>query len=63
MFQTFYTSYVIQRFREMQGLKNKFAAIFYGPSWQPGKPRLGLDEDKIKVSEYTKINKPPSCNY
>ncbi|CAH1996505.1 unnamed protein product [Acanthoscelides obtectus] len=29
--------------------RHKLAAIFYGPSWQPGKPRLGLEEDKVKV--------------
>lgn len=36
----------------MQGWKNKLAAIFYGPSWEPGKPRLGLDEDKVKVIKF-----------
>lgn len=49
MFQTFYTGYVVEKFKEMNEWKHKLAAIFYGPSWEPGKPRLGLDEDKIKV--------------
>lgn len=48
--QTFYTEYVIHRFNSMKGWKHKFASIFYGPSWEPGKPRLGNEEDKIRVS-------------
>nr|CAH7728478.1 unnamed protein product [Callosobruchus chinensis] len=47
--QTFYTEYVIERFNSMTTWSHKLAAIFYGPSWQPGKPRLGLEEDKVKV--------------
>lgn len=47
--QTFYTEYVIQKFNSVTGWRKKLAAIFYGPSWQPGKPRLGLEQDKIKV--------------
>lgn len=34
----------------MEGWLNKFKAIFWGPSWNPGRPRLGVEEDKIKVS-------------
>lgn len=48
--QTFYTMYVVQRVKEMKSWRHKLAAIFYGPSWQPGRPRLGAEEDKIKVS-------------
>ncbi|CAH1175633.1 unnamed protein product [Phaedon cochleariae] len=47
--QTFYTEYVIDKFKSMQSWRYKLAAVFYGPSWQPGKPRLGLEEDKIKI--------------
>lgn len=25
-------------------------ALFYGPSWIPGAPRLGREEDKVNVS-------------
>lgn len=39
-----------EKFQSMEGWRHKLAAIFYGPSWIPGKPRLGLDEDKVKVS-------------
>ncbi|XP_050312926.1 alkylglycerol monooxygenase-like isoform X2 [Anthonomus grandis grandis] len=62
--QTFYTKYVVQRFQAMKGWKNKLAAIFYGPSWQPGKPRLGLEEDKVKVTKREKydVKLPLWCN-
>uniref|UniRef100_A0AAR5PM64 Alkylglycerol monooxygenase n=1 Tax=Dendroctonus ponderosae TaxID=77166 RepID=A0AAR5PM64_DENPD len=62
--QTFYTKYVIQKFQAMSSWKHKLAAIFYGPSWQPGKPRLGLEEDKIKVVKREKYNVkiPLWCN-
>ncbi|XP_066141130.1 alkylglycerol monooxygenase-like [Euwallacea fornicatus] len=62
--QTFYTKYVIERFGAMEGYKNKLAAIFYGPSWQPGKPRLGLEEDKVKVTKRDKfdVQIPLWCN-
>ncbi|CAH1379824.1 unnamed protein product [Tenebrio molitor] len=62
--QTFYTFYVAQKFKQMSCWQHKFAAIFYGPSWQPGKPRLGLDEDKIKVIPREKydVQLPLWCN-
>lgn len=40
----------MQRFGSMKNWKHKLAAVFYGPSWEPGKPRLGLEEDKVRVS-------------
>lgn len=62
--QTFYTEYVIQKFNSMTTLSDKFAALFYGPSWQPGKPRLGLEEDKVKVTKREKydVQLPLWCN-
>lgn len=36
--------------KTLPGWKNKLKVIFYGPGWQPGKPRLGLYEDLPKVS-------------
>ncbi|EFA11751.1 alkylglycerol monooxygenase [Tribolium castaneum] len=62
--QTFYTAYVLQRFREMNCWRHKLAAIFYGPSWQPGRPRLGVDEDKFKVVPRQKydVKLPLWCN-
>ncbi|KAJ8921782.1 hypothetical protein NQ315_008408 [Exocentrus adspersus] len=62
--QTFYTRYVIQRFNSMKSWKHKLYAVFYGPSWEPGKPRLGLDEDKVKVVPREKydVKLPLWCN-
>lgn len=54
--QTFYTAYVFEKCKSMEGWKDKLAAIFWGPSWIPGRPRLGLDEDKIKVGPREKYN-------
>ena len=33
---------VYQKFRDVDGLGNKLSALFKGPGWEPGKPRLGL---------------------
>ncbi|KAI4459748.1 sterol desaturase-related protein [Holotrichia oblita] len=44
--QSFYTIYVFKKFQAMKNWKHKLAAVFYGPSWKPGKPRLGLDSEK-----------------
>lgn len=62
--QTFYTHYVIEKFLSMSTWSDRFASIFYGPSWQPGKPRLGLDEDKVKVVAREKydVKLPLWCN-
>ncbi|XP_017771537.1 PREDICTED: alkylglycerol monooxygenase-like [Nicrophorus vespilloides] len=62
--QTFYTAYVVERFRSMDCWSHRLAAIFYGPSWQPGKPRLGLEEDKINVvaREKYEVKLPLWCN-
>lgn len=34
----------------MKGWKNKIYAVIKGPSWLPGKPWTGADEDKPNVS-------------
>ncbi|KAJ8961403.1 hypothetical protein NQ318_014648 [Aromia moschata] len=62
--QTFYTEYVIERFSSMKGWRHKLAAIFYGPSWQPGAPRLGTEEDKVKVTsrQIYDVKLPSWCN-
>ncbi|XP_060525578.1 alkylglycerol monooxygenase-like isoform X2 [Cylas formicarius] len=62
--QTFYSGYVYQRFRAMATWKHKLAAVFYGPSWEPGKPRLGLEQDKVKVLKRDKydVKLPGWCN-
>lgn len=62
--QTFYSKYVIQKFKDMKGWKHKLAAVFYGPSWRPGRPRLGVEEDKVKVVKREKfdVKLPTLCN-
>lgn len=48
-YQTFYTAYVLRRVHAVNNWGDKLRTIFYGPSWLPGRPRLGLEEDKIEV--------------
>ncbi|KAJ3641203.1 hypothetical protein Zmor_027718 [Zophobas morio] len=62
--QTFYTLHVAEKFKQMTSWQDKLAAIFYGPSWEPGKPRLGLEQDKIKVvaREKYEVKLPLWCN-
>ncbi|XP_048760144.2 alkylglycerol monooxygenase-like [Ostrea edulis] len=36
-----YLKYMIERFGEMKGWKNKLRVVFCGPGWAPGKPRTG----------------------
>ncbi|KAF2901776.1 hypothetical protein ILUMI_04410 [Ignelater luminosus] len=63
--QTFYTVYVVEKCKSMKTWKDKLAAIFYGPSWQPGRPRLGAEKDKIKVMprKIYDIKLPFWCNF
>lgn len=49
-FQSFYSNYVVEKFRKMDTWGNKLKAIFWGPSWEPGTPRLGDEDMKIDVS-------------
>ncbi|XP_044734945.1 alkylglycerol monooxygenase-like [Chrysoperla carnea] len=62
--QYFYTQYVFEKAQSMENWKHKLAAIFWGPSWEPGKPRLGCDADKIDVTSRTKydVKIPQWCN-
>ncbi|XP_059056684.1 alkylglycerol monooxygenase-like isoform X2 [Achroia grisella] len=62
--QSFYTAYVIKRFQSMTTTGNKLKALFWGPSWQPGSPRLGNEEDKIDVQfrEKFDVHLPAWCN-
>ena len=43
------------RFWSTGGFMNKFYVIFYGPGWEPGKPRTGLIEDipDVSLRKYT----------
>ncbi|XP_078317523.1 alkylglycerol monooxygenase-like isoform X1 [Crassostrea virginica] len=40
-----YLKYMIERFMEMDGWKNKLNVLFCGPGWGPGKPRTGDIKD------------------
>ncbi len=44
--------YVVNTIGQQQGWKNKIYFLVYGPSWGPGKPRLGCFEDIPEVSCY-----------
>ena len=37
---------VWHKFRSMDGTCDKLSALFKGPGWQPGKPRLGMRSDR-----------------
>ena len=40
-----YYRFVWQKFKNVKGFVNKMSALFKGPGWSPGKPRLGLRSD------------------
>ncbi|KAL1132790.1 hypothetical protein AAG570_010742 [Ranatra chinensis] len=62
--QTFYNMNVYNKFEAMNGWQNKLSAIIKGPSWLPGKPWTGLDEDKpdVKKREKYDVHLPTWCN-
>lgn len=62
--QGFYTGYVIEKFRRLTTAGDKFRAIFWGPSWEPGSPRLGDEAMKIDILPREKydVHLPTWCN-
>lgn len=62
--QVFYNVNVYNKWKSMKGCKNKLSAVFKGPSWLPGKPWTGAEEDKIDVKSREKydIRLPAWCN-
>ncbi|XP_063230292.1 alkylglycerol monooxygenase-like [Bacillus rossius redtenbacheri] len=62
--QVFYNMNVVNKWRSMSGWQDKMAAVWKGPSWLPGKPRLGADEDKLDVKSREKydVKLPTWCN-
>ncbi|PSN56922.1 Alkylglycerol monooxygenase [Blattella germanica] len=62
--QIFYNEHVINKWKSMDTWQNKLAAIWKGPSWQPGKPRLGAEEDKLDIKKREKydVKLPMWCN-
>ncbi|CAG2054039.1 unnamed protein product, partial [Timema podura] len=51
--QIFYNMNVINKWKSMSNWQDKLAAVWKGPSWIPGKPRLGADEDKSRAERST----------
>lgn len=41
---------MIEKFRKLEGWKNKLKSIFWGPSWEPGQCRTGEERLKFEVS-------------
>jgi alkylglycerol monooxygenase len=48
--QIFNYRYILKRFWQIKGFKNKLSVLFKGPGWQPGTGRLGNSEDLPKVN-------------
>lgn len=49
MFQVFYFNVVYSKWRSMNGWLNKLQSLIKGPSWRPGSPWTGRNEDKFNV--------------
>uniref|UniRef100_A0A1B6EA86 Alkylglycerol monooxygenase n=1 Tax=Clastoptera arizonana TaxID=38151 RepID=A0A1B6EA86_9HEMI len=62
--QVFYNQNVINKWNSMEGWKNKISAVIKGPSWLPGRPWTGAEEDKIDVKSRQKYDVvlPLWCN-
>ncbi|CAB3255911.1 unnamed protein product [Arctia plantaginis] len=62
--QTFYSKYVVEKVRKMDTFGNKVRAVLWGPSWEPGTPRLGDEDEKIDVESRDKydVQLPIWCN-
>lgn len=53
--QLHYYKYVWRKFQRFRTILNKLSVVFKGPSWKPGKPRLG---DHAEVPKVTGEEKP-----
>ncbi|XP_045765344.1 alkylglycerol monooxygenase-like [Maniola jurtina] len=62
--QSFYTRYVIQKCRRLETWSDKLKAVVWGPSWEPGTPRLGDEDMKVEVENRPKYDVllPAWCN-
>lgn len=56
--QFYYYGKIYEKVTSVEGLVNKLRAIFYGPGWLPGTPRLGDSEQLPKVMEREKFTRP-----
>ncbi|XP_046963353.1 alkylglycerol monooxygenase-like [Vanessa cardui] len=63
--QVFYTGYVVEKFRRFETWGDKIKAIVWGPSWEPGTPRLGDEDMKldIELREKYDVFLPAWCNF
>ncbi|XP_050343712.1 alkylglycerol monooxygenase-like [Nymphalis io] len=63
--QIFYTGYVVEKFRRFETWGDKIKAIVWGPSWEPGSPRLGDEDMKLDVElrEKYDVFLPAWCNF
>lgn len=52
----FYLGKVFEKMFSVKGLVNKLKALFYGPGWFPGTPRLGNYEDLPETIEREKFS-------
>lgn len=41
---------MIEKFRRFESWEEKIKAVVWGPSWEPGTPRLGDEAMKVDVS-------------
>lgn len=62
--QVFYNQNIIDKWKAMNCWQDKLASVWKGPSWLPGKPRLGADEDKLDIRRRKKydVQLPAWCN-
>ncbi|CAH0693092.1 unnamed protein product [Chilo suppressalis] len=62
--QGFYTGYVVDKFRRFDKFGDKLRSVFFGPSWEPGTPRLGDEAMKIDILPREKydVHLPTWCN-
>jgi len=58
----YYWGKIYEKVMSVEGIPNKLRAVFYGPGWFPGTPRLG-DEDQLPEKiEREKFSRPLSSN-
>lgn len=62
--QVFYNFNVANKWKTMENWNDKLAAVWKGPSWLPGRPRLGAEEDKLDIRQREKydVKLPLWCN-
>lgn len=54
--QAFYNKNIMNKWKAMSTREDKLSSVIKGPSWLPGKPWTGADEDKIDVQKREKYD-------